>query len=125
MSYVVDGKYKKAKLITDKINSIEDSEEIVGLNAEGTKSIVSVFNFLKDEINLYECNIDDKLFSKLSKLDKNINSKADEIAACLSQDGNKIYFASNRSGGYGGVDLYSCQKLPNGNWSSPLNFKHF
>lgn len=121
MSYVIDGEYKKAKLITDKINSIEDSEEIVGLNADGTKSIVSVFDFLKDEINLYECNIDDKSFSKLSKLDKNINSKSDEIAACLSQDGNKIFFASNRSGGYGGVDLYLCQKLPNGNWSSPLN----
>jgi len=35
--------------------------------------------------------------------------------------GNLIVFASNRSGGYGGFDLYY-SIFDNGNWSAPVNF---
>jgi hypothetical protein len=39
----------------------------------------------------------------------------------LSDDGQKLFFASNRRGGYGGFDLYMCT-LTNGNqWSRPKN----
>jgi len=38
----------------------------------------------------------------------------------ISIDGEKIYFASNRPGGYGGMDLYYSQKI-NGKWSEPVN----
>lgn len=38
----------------------------------------------------------------------------------LSADGEKLYFASNMPGGYGGVDLYVCTK-DGANWSPPLN----
>lgn len=38
----------------------------------------------------------------------------------LSADGNTLYFASNRSGGQGGFDIYSCTKRGN-NWSEPRN----
>ncbi|MGZ6540330.1 MAG: TolB family protein, partial [Bacteroidia bacterium] len=63
-----------------------------------------------------------KSFKPAEKLDATINSpKAEEIAACISSDGSKIYFASNREGGKGGTDLYVSQKLPNGNWGPPQN----
>ena len=32
-----------------------------------------------------------------------------------------MYFASNRDGGYGGVDIYVTKKLPNGKWGLPQN----
>lgn len=32
-----------------------------------------------------------------------------------------VYFASNRSGGYGGLDLYRVQRLPNGRFGQPQN----
>ncbi|MBL4705125.1 MAG: PD40 domain-containing protein [Flavobacteriales bacterium] len=35
--------------------------------------------------------------------------------------GSKIYFASDRPDGYGGIDIYMCQKLPNGKWSQAQN----
>lgn len=38
----------------------------------------------------------------------------------LSPDGKKIFFASNKPGGYGGTDLYFAEKLPNG-WSPAIN----
>ncbi len=38
----------------------------------------------------------------------------------LSDDGRKLYFASNRSGGYGGFDIYVSAKIGN-TWSEPKN----
>lgn len=38
----------------------------------------------------------------------------------LSPDGNKMFFASNMPGGYGGMDLYMTEKK-NGTWSKPIN----
>lgn len=38
----------------------------------------------------------------------------------LTEQGNVMYFASNRSGGYGGFDIYVSRKI-NGNWSKPTN----
>ncbi len=39
----------------------------------------------------------------------------------LSKDGNKLYFASNMPGGFGGMDLWVTRKMKNGNWSQPIN----
>ncbi len=39
----------------------------------------------------------------------------------LSPDGKILYFASDMPGGYGGMDLYYSEKLPNGSWTQPLN----
>jgi len=40
------------------------------------------------------------------KLTKNINSRSWETNACLSPDGNTIYFVSDRKDGIGGLDIY-------------------
>jgi outer membrane protein OmpA-like peptidoglycan-associated protein len=39
---------------------------------------------------------------------------------CLSKDGQTMYFFSDRSGGFGGTDIYVCYKSGNG-WSDPVN----
>lgn len=39
----------------------------------------------------------------------------------LSIDGKTLYFSSDMPGGYGGCDIYSCQRMENGNWSKPNN----
>lgn len=38
----------------------------------------------------------------------------------LTEQGNVMYFASNRPGGYGGFDIYVSRKI-NGSWSEPTN----
>ncbi len=38
----------------------------------------------------------------------------------FSEDGTRIYFASNRPGGEGGYDLYYCDRQ-NDSWSTPIN----
>ena len=38
----------------------------------------------------------------------------------LSPDGRRLFFASNMPGGFGGFDIYVCEKTPTG-WSPPKN----
>ncbi|MFN8864363.1 MAG: OmpA family protein [Flavobacteriales bacterium] len=40
--------------------------------------------------------------------------------ACVSKDGQFLYFASNRDGGFGGTDLYVTQKVGEG-WTTAIN----
>jgi peptidoglycan-associated lipoprotein len=39
----------------------------------------------------------------------------------ISPDGKELYFASNRPGGYGGIDLYKATKLANGDFGNAVN----
>ncbi|MBK6523344.1 MAG: PD40 domain-containing protein [Sphingobacteriaceae bacterium] len=40
----------------------------------------------------------------------------------IAADGLTLYFASDRPGGYGGIDIYVTHKNPkNGQWSVPEN----
>lgn len=53
-----------------------------------------------------------------------VNTSADEVAPYLSQDGHRLFFASNREGGYGGNDIYVARrsrKDDNLAWQPPVN----
>jgi hypothetical protein len=76
---------------------------------------------LFDDGNIYMTNKTGNTFSAPVMLDEAINSKDQEIAASITRDGNAIYFASNRKGGYGGTDIYVSRKLPIGGWGPPQN----
>lgn len=39
----------------------------------------------------------------------------------FSPDGSELYFASNRPGGYGGIDLYKATRLANGDFGNAVN----
>jgi outer membrane protein OmpA-like peptidoglycan-associated protein len=39
----------------------------------------------------------------------------------FSSDGTELYFASNRPGGFGGIDLYKATKLANGDFGNAVN----
>jgi outer membrane protein OmpA-like peptidoglycan-associated protein/tetratricopeptide (TPR) repeat protein len=47
-----------------------------------------------------------------------------EYSVChpsISRDGKTLYFASDKPGGYGGVDIYMCTREIGGPWSLPVN----
>jgi len=119
ISYVNNGQFQAPSLVKS-ICSPDNSEEIVGLKNTGGKAILYKSDFNNDG-DLYEVSFTNEKFDNPIKLGNNINTKNAEIAACISDDENKLFFASDQPGGYGGIDLYLCQKLPNGNWSSPYN----
>lgn len=44
-----------------------------------------------------------------------------ESQPSISADGRYLFFASNRKGGLGGIDIWRCRRLDNGDWSRPEN----
>lgn len=50
-----------------------------------------------------------------------INTEFWESAPSLSPDRRDLYFASRRSDGFGGSDIWVSHRLPNGRWSEPEN----
>ena len=61
-------------------------------------------------------------WGEVKVFDSSINTKSgSESSISIHPDGTKIYFSSNREGGYGGKDIYCVKKLPNGKWSLPTN----
>ncbi len=53
------------------------------------------------------------------RLNNPVNSQGNEYSPCTDKNGN-LYFASDRSGGYGQGDLYMAEKI-NGEFTIPIN----
>lgn len=52
---------------------------------------------------------------------KPVNSTYFESSACLSSDGNTLYFVSERKGGYGNADIWKSKKIGKNLWGEPVN----
>jgi Tol biopolymer transport system component len=52
----------------------------------------------------------------------NLNTAALEGCPFMAQRGDVLYFASNRSGGAGGTDIWYAVKSESGGWGDPVNF---
>jgi hypothetical protein len=62
----------------------------------------------------------DGTWSKPENMGPSINSSGWESNPCLSRDGNTLYFASDRSGGVGGLDIWMSKRTASG-WSTPVD----
>jgi len=113
-----DGSYSTAKSIGININTLLN-ESCIGLSPDGRQL------FVYKESNggdIYYSNLIGESWSSLTPLSSAINSPFRENYASISLDGKTLYFVSNRKiGGFGGLDIWSCSKLPNEQWSLPTN----
>jgi len=73
------------------------------------------------EGNIYLSRYVDDRWSTVEKLNDNINTKYWESHATMSHDGKRLWFASNRKGGYGGLDIYFTERDSTGDWGIPVN----
>ncbi|MCC7302937.1 MAG: OmpA family protein [Bacteroidia bacterium] len=119
-----DGSWTGALPLGPPVNTMEH-EATVGLSADGYLMLI-----YKDEMgdgNIFLSEFTGKEWTAPDKIDAtntvptDINSKAWEPSACVTPDGNTLYFVSDRKGGYGGRDIYRVKRLPNGNWSMAQN----
>ena len=70
-------------------------------------------------IKLYHCKKEGDGWSTPKLLSFNMEAYSTGHPA-LSEDGKRLYFISDRPGGFGGTDLYVCEKTASG-WSDPVN----
>jgi len=63
-------------------------------------------------------------WTKPMSVGKPVNTSYYEDGACLSPDGNTIYFVSERPGGFGKADIYKADKINSAVWGNPENLGH-
>jgi outer membrane protein OmpA-like peptidoglycan-associated protein len=78
---------------------------------------------LQPNCDIYVSDNLDGEWSEIRKLSPNVNHpKYWDSQPSIAADGLTLYFASDRPGGYGGIDLYVTKKDPKtGIWSTPQN----
>jgi outer membrane protein OmpA-like peptidoglycan-associated protein len=92
-----------------------------GISADGQKMLIFMGS-TSDPGSLFQITKAGEAWSKPTLITPTINHpKFLETTASITPDGKTIYFASDRQGGHGGLDVYRTQMLPNGSWSSPVN----
>lgn len=89
------------------------------LNNDGTE----LYLFKNDNFdgNIYVTRFADGIWTPVTKLNRNINTKFYESHASVSPDGNKLYFTSNREGSLGELDLWMSEKDAFGDWGVAAN----
>lgn len=116
-SRLVNGRWTAPVNITPEIQSDGDFY-ISSLSADGKLLFLSKDDNINSDI--YMSTYNGESWSKTVKLNKNINTKYWESHAFLTEDGNQLVFASDRTGGFGGLDLYVSHKV-NGDWGPAVN----
>lgn len=72
--------------------------------------------------NIYYSQYENNRFGDIKALEiTGVNTENWEPHFTISSDGRTAFFVSDRPGGYGGRDIYRIVKLPNGEWSKPMN----
>ncbi len=75
----------------------------------------------------YNCDIchshfNGEYWSEIKNLGETVNNDDSwEAMPSITSDGNKIYFVSDREGGFGGYDIYFVTKKADGTWSEAIN----
>jgi flagellar motor protein MotB len=98
---------------------------------EGAQSISSDGNFMfftacdkpggKGKCDIYFSAFDGSGWSLPVNIGAPVNTSSWESQPSISSNGNLLFFASNRPGGVGGMDLWYSVRTPEGRWSAPKN----
>lgn len=91
-----------------------------GISPDGQKMMVFIGG-ATDPGSLYQIIKDGESWSKPSLLAGNLNSPGMETTCSITPDGKTIYFASDRQGGKGGLDIWKVEMKANGQWGPPTN----
>lgn len=116
-SRLSNGKWSMPVNIIPELQS-DGNHYISCLSADGKLLLLSRHE--NDNSDIYISTYDGKRWNKAVRLNRNINTRYWESHAFISEDGTKLIFASDRPGGFGGLDLYISHKQ-GGDWGPPVN----
>lgn len=122
--YSIDenGLWTKAVPLPGAVNTSE-SEGTACISADG-KTLVFTACGRKDtygSCDLYISRLEGKIWSTPKNLGQKVNSTAWDSHPSLSSDGNTLYFASIRKGGFGSHDIWKSEKDSTGEWKTSVN----
>lgn len=107
------------KLISANINMAKYNDAAASLSPDGK----TLFLYYEEgEGDIYSSTLESGEWTKPKPLNKNINTALFwETCASVSPDGTRLYFASNRPGGLGELDLYVSERDGKGDWGKAVN----
>jgi len=118
VTYKKGNVWTSPKLISANIN-IRYNDAAASLSPDGK----TLFLYYEEgEGDIYTSTLTGEEWSKPAPLNKNINTAMFwETCASVSADGKRLFFASNRPGGIGELDLYVSQQDNKGDWGKAVN----
>jgi outer membrane protein OmpA-like peptidoglycan-associated protein len=117
VSYNKSGNWSEPKVVPI---ASEYNVGTAGISSDGQKMIVFMGG-ASDPGNLFQVTKTGDTWSKTTILAATINSEKLESTSSLTPDGKVIYFASDRQGGKGGLDIWKIEMKADGKWSLPVN----
>lgn len=119
ITYKVGNKWLEPESIGDNINT-NGHDASIALSVDGQQ--LFIYKSTKsDNGDIYMSYLDGESWTKPERLRGEVNTSAWEGSASLTSDGKKLYFSSNREGGFGDRDLYVSELQPDGSWSNVKN----
>jgi len=92
-----------------------------GISPDGQRMMIFMGG-INDPGSIFMIDRAGESWSKPSLLANTINTpKYLESTASITPDGKVLYFASDRLGGQGGLDIYKIERKDDGSWTSPAN----
>jgi len=110
-----DGKWSEIKSFP--YNSKYD-EEPMAISTDGLTFYLMIRK--KNNADIYISHFKDNTWTKPEPF-KEVNTKYNENGFTISNDGNEIYFSSDRPGGAGGFDIYYMKKNGENKWNKAQN----
>ena len=118
MAKNIDGAWSQPSTIHSQLGNFPDCQ-ISSLSHDGYTMLLTRSDPFNSD--LYISHFDDNRWSTMEALPKHINTAYYESSASLSRDGQKLYFTSNKKGGYGALDIYVSEIQEDGKWGKPNN----
>ncbi len=112
-----NGAWTTPENITMEIES-DGTYQVASLNYDGTLLLLTVPR--KEQRDIFISKYINNYWEKAVPLEGKVNSLHNEVFASLSPDGHKLYFVSDRSGGPGGLDIFTATLTPEEKWDHIL-----
>ena len=109
----------QAPIALDYINT-NTNDAVVSLSQDG-QILFTYKNISDGHGDIYISYLVGETYSQPKKLKGKVNSYSWEGSCSLSPDGKTMYFASERSGGFGGKDIFQANLLADSTWGKVIN----
>jgi outer membrane protein OmpA-like peptidoglycan-associated protein len=96
----------------------------LSIAGDGVTAVFGICNRpdgIMQSCDIYQGQIINGKLDNITSLGSPINTEWWEAQPCISQDGQLLFFVSDRKGGHGGSDIYMCSKSVDGKWGAPVN----
>ena len=114
----VDGQWTEPVNLTPQLG-IDQDYYTSSLSADGRTLLM--YRTDTYDGNIYLSRLEGDTWSKVEKLNGNVNTRYWESHATMSSDGKKLFFTSNRRESIGGLDIFVSARDSTGNWGPALN----